>query len=97
MLTCGSSSVIINIMYINLRSPKENNGITSKYFSIKIKNKYYHTIGRVPNSNRKIVERDKINKPNANTGMNTYLPWYRHFNKKWQGLTRFICPNLPSP
>jgi hypothetical protein len=37
------------------------------------------TIKTFPKSNRKIVERDKIDTPI------TPLYWYRHLNKKWWG------------
>ena len=48
------------------------------------KTKKYHTIGTDPNSNRKIVERGKIDTLNTNTGPFTLLAYYMHFNKKWR-------------
>jgi hypothetical protein len=41
-----------------------------------MKNKKYHTVGIIPKSNIKIVERGTIDTPNP------FLPWHRHFNKK---------------
>ena len=32
---------------------------------IKFKTKTYHTVGKVPNSNRKIIERDKSDTPST--------------------------------
>ena len=50
----------------------------------------YDTVGAHPKSNRKIVEKGKILTPNTNTSPLTFLAWYRHFNKKWQGLTSHV-------
>jgi len=45
-------------------------------------------VRRVPKSDRKIVERDKIHTPEANTQIHdddlTFQVWFKHFNKKWQ-------------
>jgi hypothetical protein len=38
----------------------------------------YKTVGTVPKSNRKIVERVKIDIPD----LFTFLVWYRHFKKR---------------
>jgi hypothetical protein len=35
------------------------------YLNNKIKNKKYHTVRTIPNSNRKIVERSKFDTPNS--------------------------------
>jgi hypothetical protein len=52
----------------------------------KIKNKKYHTVGTVPKSNKKIVERGKIDTFSTQIHVRslTFLAWYRHFNRKWQ-------------
>jgi hypothetical protein len=34
---------------------------------IRMKYKKYHTVGKIPKSNTKIVERDKIDTPNTQT------------------------------
>ena len=44
-------------------------------FSIKMKNKKYHTVGTVQNSNREIVERDKIETRSTHIH-NLSLPWF---------------------
>jgi len=48
-------------------------------------NKKYHTVITFPQSNRKIVERGKIDTPYTNTLPHILLAWHRHFNKKWWG------------
>ena len=46
-----------------------------------MKNKY-DTSGTVPNSNRKVVERDNIDTPNTNR---TFMAWYRHlYKRRWR-------------
>jgi hypothetical protein len=52
---------------------------------LSLKEKKYDTVGTHPKSNRKMVEKGKILTPNTNTSPLTFLAWYRHFNKKWQG------------
>ena len=56
------------------------------FFSILIwfdqmKNKKYHTVGTVPKSSRKIVDKGKIDTSNKQIH-NPFLAWYRHFSKK---------------
>jgi hypothetical protein len=47
-----------------------------------MKNPKYHTVGTIPKSNIKIVERGKIDTINTlNTRPLTFLAFYRHFNK----------------
>jgi hypothetical protein len=54
----------------------------------KMKNKKYYTVGTVPKSNTKIVERGKIDSPKTqNTRPHTFLVWYRHFKEKVDGLS----------
>ena len=55
-------------------------------FSIKMKNKKYHNVGTVQNSNRKIVERDKIETRSTHIH-NLSLPWFgdRHLIKQKGG------------
>ena len=45
----------------------------------KMKNKKYHTVGRIPKTSSKMVERGKIDTLNTQTHDRS-LPWYRHFN-----------------
>jgi len=42
----------------------------------KMKTKKYHTVRAVPKSNRKILDRGKINIPNTHTCLVTFLYWY---------------------
>ena len=51
----------------------------------------YHTVGTIPKSYIKVVERCKIDTSNTQTHN---LAWHRHFNKKWRGWTNFMVPNL---
>jgi Ca2+/Na+ antiporter len=46
-----------------------------------MKNKIYHIVGTVLNSNRKIVERQYRHHLHTYTWLLTFLAWYRHFNK----------------
>ena len=49
------------------------------------KKKKFHTTRTIPNSNIKIVERDKFDIPNIpNTWPLTFLAWYKHFNQNYQ-------------
>ena len=47
-------------------------------------NKKYHTVGTIPKSNIKIVERVKINFPSTQT-LSHFPGLVQLFNKKWQG------------
>jgi len=48
--------------------------------------KKYHAVGTVLKSNRKVVERVKIDTSNTQIHDCSLFPtWYRHFNQKWQG------------
>ena len=46
-----------------------------------MKNKKYHTVGTVPKSTRKNVDKGKIDTSNKQIH-NPILAWYRHFSKK---------------
>jgi hypothetical protein len=48
----------------------------------KMENRKFHTVVKIPNSNRKIVEKRAQAQIHD---MLTFLAWYRHFNKKWRG------------
>jgi hypothetical protein len=42
----------------------------------------FYTVGTVPKSNIKIVERDKMDTPNTQIHDRSPFPaWYKHFNK----------------
>jgi hypothetical protein len=50
----------------------------------------YHTVGTVLKSNRKFVERDKIDNPSIYIYKYIYMivhfpAWYRHLYEKWRG------------
>ena len=47
-----------------------------------MKSNKYHTDRTGKKSNRKSVERGKINTPNTNTGPLTFMASYMHFNQK---------------
>jgi hypothetical protein len=42
--------------------------------------KRYHTVGTIPKSNLKVVERGTIDSHKAYALPLTFLSWYRHFN-----------------
>jgi hypothetical protein len=48
---------------------------------IKMKNKIHHTVGIIPKSNIKTVERGQIKTTNTSTWALTILAWYGHVNK----------------
>jgi len=52
----------------------------------KMNNKIYHYVGTVLKSNRKNRSEIQNRYPlHTNTLPLTFLTWYRHFNKEWQG------------
>jgi hypothetical protein len=54
-------------------------------------NKQHHTVGTVPKSNRKIVERDKIGTLTYKNMTIHFHGSYRHLNKKGPGQTSFMA------
>jgi hypothetical protein len=72
----GSSSEQ-NIIYKRMRICYSN--------TISMKNNKYHAVETVPKSNRKIVERGKIDNSNTQIHTFTFLVWNKHFSKTWQG------------
>ena len=57
-----------------------------------MKNKKYQTVITVPIFNRKLVKTGKID--TTYTWPLTYLAWYKHFNKKWQGVNNVVDYNM---
>lgn len=56
-----------------------------------MKNKKHHTVGRVPKSGRKIVERDKMGTLTYKYMTTHFHAWYRHLNKKGPSQTGFMA------
>ena len=48
-----------------------------------MKNKKYHKSQQLQKSNIKVLERGKID--TSTTWSLTFMAWYKHLNKKWQG------------
>jgi hypothetical protein len=62
-----------------------------------MKNKKYDTVGKIPKSNIKIVERDKIDNPIRHIH-NQSLFWLGIGTLiiKWRGKASFMGPSVPS-
>jgi hypothetical protein len=62
-----------------------------------MKNKKYDTVGKIPKSNIKIVERDKIDNPIRHIH-NRSLFWLGIGTLiiKWRGKASFMGPSVPS-